>query len=106
MILRKNGPYFGKEEVVLEKLVVEWLLPSVLCGPSLLGHPLESFFAPHVVVPLVLAKNSLASVVFCAFAGVLVHRRRWSSQAESWQLFVSEAKASASAVLLYHSEFA
>ena len=90
MILQEAEVSFGEEEVVLEKLELEWLPSLVLCGPSLVVHLLELSVVPQFVVPSVSAKNSLAPVVSCAFAGVLVQRLRLSSQVEPRQLYVSE----------------
>ena len=76
MILQEAGSFYGKEEVVLEKLGLEWLPSLVLCGPSLLVHLLELSVVLQSAVSSVLAKNSLASAVSCAFVRVLVQRRR------------------------------
>ena len=81
---------FGMEEVVLEKLFLECLSQLVLCGRSLLVHLLELSVVLQSAVSSVSAKNSLAPVVSCAFAGVLVQRLRLSSQVEPRQLYVSE----------------
>ena len=57
----------GKEEVVLEKLELDWLLSLVLCVLSLeLVHLLELTVVPRLVVPSMEAENSLATVAFCA----------------------------------------
>ena len=106
MILQEVGSFCGKEEVVLEKLVLEWLPQLVLCGRSLLVHLLELSVVLQSAVSSVLAKNSLAPVVSCAFAGVLVQRLHLYSQIEPRQLCVSGVKAIFSVVSLYHSGFA
>ena len=67
MVLQEVVVSVGKEEVVLEKLELEWLLSLVLCVPSLeLVHLLELTVVPRLVVLSVAAENSLATVAFCA----------------------------------------
>ena len=57
----------GKEEVVLEKLELDWLLSLVLCVLFLeLVHLLELTVVPRLVVLSMAAENSLATVAFCA----------------------------------------
>ena len=79
----------GEEEVVREKLELDWLLSLVLCVPSLeLVHLLELTVVPRLVVPSREAENSLATVAFCVLAGAPSPRLNSALQSVSKQLEV------------------